>query len=134
MAECAQPVFIVATSNDIGGLPPELVRKGRFDEIFFVDLPDEKVRADIFRIHLNRRQLDPGRFDLETLAHAADGFTGAEIEQVVVSARYGAASRGQEVGDADLLQAVEKTYPLSVLHAEAINSLREWANGRTVLA
>ncbi len=134
MAECDQPVFIVATSNDIGRLPPELVRKGRFDEIFFVDLPDAKVRAEIFRIHLNKRQLDAKLFDLTALAHAAEGFTGAEIEQVVVSARYGAASRDQDVSNADLIQAIEKTYPLSVLHAESINSLRDWATGRTVAA
>ena len=134
MAECDQPVFIVATSNNIARLPPELVRKGRFDEIFFVDLPDAKVRAEIFRIHLNKRQLDPKLFDLTALAHAAEGFTGAEIEQVIVSARYGAASRDQDVNDADLLQAIEKTFPLSVLHAESIDSLRDWAAERTVLA
>ena len=134
MAENDTPVFIVATSNDIASLPPELVRKGRLDEIFFVDLPDQTAREAIFQIHLKKRQLDPGAYDLTTLAAAADGFTGAEIEQVIVSARYLAAARGDEVTFTDLLQAVQKTYPLSVLHAETIDSLRAWARGRAVLA
>lgn len=134
MAENPKPVFIVATSNDIAALPPELVRKGRIDEIFFVDLPELEVREDIFRIHLAKRGLDPKAFDLHALAIAADGFTGAEIEQAIVSARYLAASRNEIVGQSDILQAVQRTYPLSVLHAESVESLRTWARDRAVLA
>ncbi|MCP5182279.1 MAG: AAA family ATPase [Pseudomonadales bacterium] len=134
MAENPTPVFIVATSNDIAALPPELVRKGRLDEIFFVDLPDAVAREEIFRIHLGKRHLDASRYSLQMLADATDGFTGAEIEQVIVSARYLAAARNEDVRDQDLLQAVERTYPLSVLHAEAVHSLRAWARDRAVPA
>ena len=88
MAERPAPVFLVATSNDIQSLPAELVRKGRFDEIFFVDLPDAQVRADIFQIHLNKRGLDAGEFDLPLLAQVADEFSGAEIEQAIVAGIY----------------------------------------------
>lgn len=134
MAESEKPVFIVATSNDIAALPPELVRKGRIDEIFFVDLPDTSVREDIFRIHLSKRGMDVKSFDLKTLAQLTDGFTGAEIEQAVVSARYLAAARERAVEQTDIQQAVERTYPLSVLHAETIESLRDWAKDRAVVA
>src|SRR5204863_7956815 len=88
MSERAQPVFIVATANEITRLPPELVRKGRFDEIFFVDLPSRENRQDIFQIHLQKRCLEPTLFDLPSLADAAEGFSGAEIEQAIVSAMY----------------------------------------------
>ena len=139
MAENRKPVFIVATANDIAELPPELVRKGRLDEIFFVDLPDAATREEIFRIHLGKRNLDPGSFDLPALAAAAEGFTGAEIEESIVSARYLASSRGTDghaspATQADVLAAVNRTYPMSVLRAESIDALRRWARDRTVPA
>jgi len=127
-------VFIVATSHDISELPPELVRKGRLDEVFFVDLPDAAVRADIFRIHLENRQIDPALFDLAELAETADGFTGAEIEEAVVSARYLAGSRGEPVQQDDVLAALNRTYPISIMRAESIASLKAWAENRTVRA
>ncbi len=134
MAENEHPVFIVATSNDVAVLPPELVRKGRLDEIFFVDLPDAGVREEIFRIHLRKRGLEPDDFALGALADAADGYTGAEIEQAIVSARYLAASRDASLTQRDLIDAVNRTYPLSVMHAESVRALRGWAKGRTVPA
>ncbi|SDM04681.1 AAA family ATPase [Pseudomonas indica] len=134
MAERKAPVFMVATANAIDRLPPELVRKGRFDELFFVDLPDPSVRADIFRIHLARRELDAETFDLAELAAVSEGFTGAEIEQVVVSALYASQARQQSVDQALLLQAIQGTAPLSVVMAEQLAALRAWARGRAVEA
>ncbi|WP_439887344.1 AAA family ATPase [Pseudomonas sp. MBLB4123] len=134
MAERKAPVFMVATANAIDRLPPELVRKGRFDELFFVDLPDAAVRAEIFRIHLGRRELDASGFDLDLLAVASEGFAGAEIEQVVVSALYAAQAQQQAVDQLLLLQAIQGTAPLSVVMAEGLAALRAWASGRTVNA
>jgi len=134
MAENKRPVFIVATSNDIAELPPELVRKGRMDEIFFVDLPDAKTRKEIFRIHLKKRGVDPAAFDLDELAEHSDGFTGAEIEEAIVSARYVSASHQAAVTSDDVLAALNRTYPMSVLRADAVQSLRAWAKDRTVPA
>jgi SpoVK/Ycf46/Vps4 family AAA+-type ATPase len=134
MAERDAPVFIVATANAVDRLPPELLRKGRFDELFFIDLPDEPTRAEIFRIHLARRELKADDFDLSALARASDGFSGAEIEQVVVSAVYAgqAQSRGPDQGM--LLECIRATSPLSVVMAEKLDELRGWAAGRAVLA
>lgn len=134
MAERKAPVFMVATANSIDRLPPELVRKGRFDELFFVDLPDVAVRDDIFRIHLQRRELDPAAFDLQQLATVSDGFTGAEIEQVVVSALYAAQAQQRTVDQGLLLRTISSTSPLSVVMAEDLAALRAWASGRTVAA
>ncbi|MVW73693.1 AAA family ATPase [Pseudomonas xionganensis] len=134
MAERQTPVFMVATANVIARLPPELVRKGRFDELFFVDLPDAGVRAEIFRIHLTRRELPPERFDLAQLAAACAGFSGAEIEQVVVSALYAAQAQQQAVDQTMLLRGIQSTSPLSVVMAEDLDALRAWAAGRTVSA
>ena len=134
MSERTKPVFIVATSNDISSLPPELVRKGRFDEIFFVDLPDEKTREDIFKIHLSKRDLDHEHFNLKTLAHATSGFSGAEIEQIVVSGLYHAIAEKQSLSLEHLLVEINRTSPLSIVMAEQITALRHWASGRTVLA
>ncbi len=134
MAERKAPVFMVATANSIDRLPPELVRKGRFDELFFVDLPNAEIRADIFRIHLQRRELEPAGFDLVQLATVSDGFTGAEIEQVVVSALYAGQARQQPVDQALLLRTISSTSPLSVVMAEDLAALRTWAAGRTVAA
>ena len=134
MAENKNPVFIVATSNDITQLPPELVRKGRMDEIFFVDLPDLPTRKEIFRIHLIKRDLDPDSFDLDRLAQRSEGFTGAEIEEAIVSARYLSASHQATVSTDDVLTAIDRTYPMSVLRADSVQALRAWATGRTVPA
>ncbi|WP_277052517.1 AAA family ATPase [Zestomonas thermotolerans] len=134
LAERKAPVFAVATANAIEQLPAELVRKGRFDEVFFVDLPGAAVRVEIFRIHLKRRELEPQQFDLEQLAAASEGFSGAEIEQVVVSAVYAAQARQQAVDQALLLATAQGTVPLSVLMAERLAALRAWAQGRTVSA
>ncbi len=134
MAENKQPVFLVATANDIAQLPPELMRKGRIDEVFFVDLPDLATRKDIFRIHLRKRSLDVDAFDLDALAAVSDGYTGAEIEEAVVSARYLCAAKESAIATLDVIDAINRTYPLSVLRADAIDSLRAWAKGRTVPA
>ncbi|MFL9813342.1 AAA family ATPase [Stutzerimonas sp. VN223-3] len=134
MAERDAPVFMVATANAVDRLPPELLRKGRFDELFFVDLPDQSTRAEIFRIHLARRELNTDSFDLDVLAGACDGFSGAEIEQVVVSAVYAGQAQSREPDQRMLLDCVRATSPLSVVMAEALDDLRSWASERTVLA
>jgi len=127
-------VFVVATCNQIAELPPELMRKGRFDEIFFIDLPDAETRKEIFAVHLKKRKRDPAAFDLDALAHAAEGFSGAEIEQAVVSTLYTAFSRGSDVDTPLLLDELKATNPLSVTRQEDITALRAWARGRTVMA
>lgn len=134
MAERKSAVFLVATANDISRLPPELIRKGRLDEIFFVDLPTPEVRERIFEIHLRRRGLEPAGFDLPLLAQASEGFSGAGIEQAVVSAVYAAESEDTPVSTQTLLAELSRTQPLSVVMAEPIAELREWARGRTVPA
>lgn len=127
-------VFIVATANQIDRLPPEFLRKGRFDEIFFVDLPDESTRRNVFRIHLEHRSQDPGGVDLERLARETAGFSGAEIEEVVVSALYTAFAEETPLDTDALLREVAATKPLSVTMGEKITALRKWAEGRTVRA
>jgi AAA+ superfamily predicted ATPase len=134
MAERKAKVFVVATANTVDELPAELLRKGRFDEIFFVDLPQADVRVAIFALHLTRRQLDPASFDLPALAAASDGFSGAEIEQTIVSALYDAASSSMPLDQATLLHALNQTRPLSVLMHEKVEALRAWAQGRCVAA
>ena len=132
LAEKKARVFVVATANDISTLPPELVRKGRFDEIFFVDLPALRVRASIFAIHLTSRGRQLADFDVEQLAAASDGFSGAEIEQSVVSALYAAHATGENLGTSHILDEIAATKPLSVVMRERIDRLRKWAEGRTV--
>ena len=134
MAERRSRVFMVATANDIHRLPPELIRKGRIDEVFFVDLPGGKVRKEIFRIHLRKRNLAPSGFDIEALAETAEGFTGAEIEQAIVSALYAALAQNRPLDNEHLLNELARTRPLSVVMAEQIAGLRAWADGRTVSA
>ena len=134
MAERKSRTFLVATSNDVSQLPPELLRKGRMDEMFFVDLPDAATREEIFRIHLKKRRLDPAQFDLKQLATAADGFSGAEIEQTVVAAIYEALSENKPLATSHVLAEISATRPLSVVMAEKVDGLREWAAGRTVRA
>lgn len=132
MAERKEKVFLVATSNDIESLLPELVRKGRLDEIFFVDLPDPVVREKIFSIHLARRSLDPATFDIPALVAATEGFSAAEIEQAVVSGLYAALSEDLTLNQDLLMQEIGNTYPLSVTMTEKVAWLRQWAQGRAV--
>lgn len=132
LAEKEELVFVIATANDISGLPPELLRKGRFDEIFFVDLPSLDVRRDIFALHLAQRRQDPEVFDLECLAEATSGFSGAEIEQVVLSGLYAALTDSSALTTSHLLAEVAATQPLSVTMSEKVEELREWARARTV--
>jgi SpoVK/Ycf46/Vps4 family AAA+-type ATPase len=134
LAEKRSRVFVVATANDITKLPPEMVRKGRFDEIFFVDLPSDAVRADILRIHTQKRGLQFNDATLGALAHAAEGFSGAELEQAVVSANYTAHASKQPCAANHVLIEIKATRPLSVVMGEKITALREWAEGRTVPA
>ena len=148
LAEKQSPVFVVATSNDISKLPPELIRKGRLDELFFVDLPDDKTREIIFKIHLEKRGLDANNFDLAELALVAEGFTGAEIEQAIVSAFYRGLSEngngstdknsdelGQQrvVSQSLLLAELQATAPLSIVMAEKLAALRQWADERNMV-
>jgi SpoVK/Ycf46/Vps4 family AAA+-type ATPase len=132
MAERRKPVFMVATANDIAKLPPEFIRKGRFDEIFFVDLPSAPHRREILLIHLRKRNLDPNRFDMDALIKATDGFSGSEIEQAIVAAMYTAHAQGRQVVEQDLLLEIRDTRPLSVVMAEKVQALRDWASNRTV--
>lgn len=127
-------VFVIATANDVSKLPPELLRKGRFDEIFFVDLPNEEARTAVWEIHLRKRGQDPEGFDLPSLVAATEGFSGAEVEQVVVSALYTAFSNGSALSDAILRSEISSTRPLSHTMGERITALREWASERTVSA
>ncbi|MFO0829442.1 MAG: AAA family ATPase [Phycisphaerales bacterium] len=130
LSEKRKPVFVVATANDISQLPPELLRKGRLDEIFFVDLPNLAERTRIAEIHLRKRHRDPARFDLPAIAEAADGFSGAEIEQSIVSALYDAFYDDREIATPDVLRAIQETVPLSRTMSERIGELRSWAQGR----
>lgn len=130
LQEKTKPVFVIATANDISSLPPELMRKGRFDEIFFIDLPSAAEREEIFRIHLSKRHRDPAQFDLGKLAAASAGFAGAEIEQVVISGMYDAFDENRDLTEADLLNNIAQTVPLSATRKEDIDALREWARTR----
>lgn len=132
MSERKKAVFVVATANDIMRLPPELVRKGRFDEIFFVDLPMAQSRRDILGIHFRKRSLDPAEFGLDELVQATDGFSGSEIEQAIVSATYTARAQGRDLSQVDLLAEIRQTRPLSVVMKEKVEATREWASSRTV--
>jgi SpoVK/Ycf46/Vps4 family AAA+-type ATPase len=134
MQEHDKPVFLVATANDIDALPPELLRKGRFDEIFFVDLPGEKVREQIFAIHLTKRKRDPAKFDLKALAKASAGFSGAEIEQAVIAALHEAFAEKGEIDTRRVVEVLGRSPPLSVTAAERIAMLRDWARHRCVPA
>jgi hypothetical protein len=130
LSEKNAPVFVVATANDVSQLPPELLRKGRLDEIFYVDLPNEGEREEIFRIHLAKRGRDPQRFDLPKLAAAGPDFSGAEIEEAIISALYDAFYTRQELTMAHVLTALGQTVPLAKTMDEQISRLRRWAEGR----
>ncbi|MEN0021516.1 MAG: AAA family ATPase [Planctomycetota bacterium] len=128
MQEHREPVFLVATANDIESLPPELMRKGRFDEIFFVDLPGDDARRAILNIHLRKRKLDPSGFDIDSLIKATDGFSGAEIEQAIISARHEAFAKRTDVTTESLVAVISTSPPLSVTMAERIASLQAFQN------
>ena len=130
LSEKTAPVFVMATANDISQLPAELLRKGRLDEIFFVDLPSEAERTEILRIHLAKRGRDPEAFDLPSLVSKSQGFSGAEIEEAIISALYDAFYTGTELNTAQVLAAISQTVPLSKTMDEQINRLRSWAEGR----
>jgi SpoVK/Ycf46/Vps4 family AAA+-type ATPase len=130
LSEKTAPVFVVATANDISQLPPELLRKGRLDEIFFVDLPGEEERAEIFRIHIHRHQRPVEQFDLAALAAASKDFSGAEIEEAINSALYDAFYEQRDITTGSVLAALAQTVPLAKTMDEQINRLRNWAEGR----
>jgi SpoVK/Ycf46/Vps4 family AAA+-type ATPase len=123
-------VFVVGAANDLMNVPPELLRKGRFDEIFFVDLPTPDERQKIFRIHLLLRKQDPSKFDLAALAQGTDGFSGAEIEQVVISGLYRSLQKKEPLSTAALIDAANSTVPLSISRREDIEKIRQMAKGR----
>lgn len=130
MQEKTKPVFMIATANDVTKLPPELLRKGRFDEIFFVDLPGDEERVTIFEIHLKKRKRDPGGFDIKALSKLTEGFSGAEIEQVVIASLFVAFDAGRELSQADMEAEAKAQVPLSRMMEIEINELREWAKVR----
>ena len=130
MQERKRPVFLIATANNVSALPPELLRKGRFDEIFAVDLPSEKEREAIFAIHLTKKKRELKKFDLSILAQNTEGFTGSEIEAVVDDAMYSAFDRNKDIDDIILVQAAKDTTPLSKTAAEQIQAIRDWAKTR----
>ncbi|WOD38340.1 AAA family ATPase [Nodosilinea sp. E11] len=130
MQEKTSPVFVMATANRVEKLPSEFLRKGRFDEIFFVDLPNSEERKDIFQIHLQKRRRDIERFDLDQLTKVCDGFSGAEIEQGLISAMYEAFAQGREFTQLDIIAAIRATMPLSKTMSEQVTALRDWARQR----
>ena len=131
LQEKKAPVFVIATANNVEQLPPELLRQGRFDEIFFVDLPNPEERAEIFRIHLVKRRRDPGKFNLVELAKASPGYSGAEIEQGIISALYDGFDENRDIDQEMIVRALGKTSPLSAIMAEEIEGRRQWAKART---
>jgi SpoVK/Ycf46/Vps4 family AAA+-type ATPase len=128
------PVFVVATANDLGGIPSEFLCKGRFDEVFFVGLPTKEQREIIFDIHLSKRKRDPGQFDLKTLAEVSDRFSGAEIEQAVISGLFRAFEEDREVETGDVARCVRETFPLARSRAYEVTSLMTWAEQNARLA
>jgi SpoVK/Ycf46/Vps4 family AAA+-type ATPase len=130
MQEKTSPIFVMATANRVERLPGEFLRKGRFDEIFFVDLPTQSEREDVFRIHLSKRNRDLERFDLLQLSKVADGFSGAEIEQALIAAMYDAFAQNREFTQLDIIAAIKATLPLSRTMSEQVTALRDWARQR----
>ncbi|WP_310447642.1 AAA family ATPase [Thiobacillus sp.] len=133
MSERDTPVFVVATANDISKLPPELLRKGRFDELFFVDLPSSPVREVIFSLHLKKRGLDPAHFQMARLIEHSEGYSGAEIEQAIIAAQYAALAASGPLMHAHVESELMQTRPLSVIRAEDFERLRGWAQQRCVM-
>ena len=134
LSEKQEPVFVVATANDISMLPPELLRKGRFDEIFFIDLPTFIERKEIFRVHLSKRKMTPDEFDLDELAQVSNGYSGAEIEEAIISAMFDAFYEKEKLNTKRLIESIRQTVPLSKTMSEDIDELRKWANDRARIA
>ena len=134
MQDRKAPVFVAATCNNVTVLPPELIRKGRFDELFFVDLPNQSERKQIFAIQIAKRKRKPADFDLDQAATAASGYSGAEIDAAIQTAMYAAYSAKKELTTQALLDALKATVPLSTTRAEEIEALRDWARKRAVPA
>ena len=130
MQEKTSPIFVMATANRVERLPSEFLRKGRFDEIFFVDLPTQSEREAIFKIHLSKRKRDLDRFDMLQLSKVADGFSGAEIEQALIAAMYDAFAQDREFNQLDIISAIKSTLPLSRTMTEQVTALRDWARQR----
>jgi SpoVK/Ycf46/Vps4 family AAA+-type ATPase len=130
LSEKRAPVFVVATANDVSQLPPELLRKGRLDEIFYVDLPSPEEREEIFRIHLAKRGRDPQNFKLPELVGASNDFSGAEIEEAIISALYDAFYAKLELATEHILEALHQTVPLAKTMSEKVSAQRNWATGR----
>jgi AAA+ superfamily predicted ATPase len=126
MQEKTKPVFVVATANDVTALPPEMLRRGRFDEVFFLDLPTEAERREILHVHLRKRRRDPGRFDTALLARLSDGCVGAELEQAIVDAMYRAFAEERDITTGDVAEAIGRLVPLSRSQRESIENLRAW--------
>ncbi len=126
MQEKKSPVFVVATANDISSLPPELLRKGRFDEIFFLDLPTPEERREIFAVHLQKRKRLAQDYELDRLARESEGYVGAEIEQAIIDAMYAGFGAGREFTTDDISAALKRQVPLSVSQRETIGALRAW--------
>ena len=134
LSEKQSPVFVIATANDISALPPELLRKGRFDEIFFVDLPLSREREEIFRVHLAKRKMDPATFDLGALSRASEGYSGAEIEEAIISAMFDAFYDKEALSTERVQASLQLTVPLSRTMKEDVDELRKWATSRARLA
>lgn len=134
MQEKQSSVFIIATANDISNMPPELLRKGRFDEIFFLDLPDLKERKEIFNIHLLKRNRDSNNFNIQYFSELSEGFSGAEIEQVIISSMYDSFEENREVNDNDIINSIKNCVPLSKTMKESIENIREWSHTRAISA
>ena len=130
MQEKQSPVFVIATANNVNSLPPEILRKGRLDEIFFLDLPNQKEREEIFRIHLKKRNRNPENFDMGLLSSLANGFSGAEIEQAIISALYDSFEKDRELITPDIVNSIRQSVPLSHTMKESIDNLRQWAQTR----
>jgi len=134
MQEKTKAVFVIATANSISDLPPELLRKGRFDEIFFIDLPSEKERKDILKIHISKRKRDVAKYNIDALSKASNGYSGAELEMAIVESMYTAFGEKREFGDKDIAAAIKASVPLSRTMAEEIQKLRQWASHRARMA
>jgi SpoVK/Ycf46/Vps4 family AAA+-type ATPase len=135
MQENTKPVFVVATTNNVSKLSPELLRKGRMDEIFFTDLPVEAEREKIIAIHLKKKKRDPAKFNIKELAKISGGFSGAELEEAIKEALYQAYDdNGREITDWDIISAIKRTYPLSLTMRESIVQMRLWAKSRAIAA
>jgi len=130
LQEKTSPVFVIATANNVHQLPPELLRKGRFDEIFFCDLPDREDRRQIIDIHIRKKKRDPGQFDIDKLIEATVDFSGAELEQAIVASLYDAFDTGNDLSTDGLLNTLKDIVPLAITMREAIETMREWARTR----